>query len=163
MDRRASKKKLVEDFDAAINVSEQEKDAERTGLDTNGAYTPNDHKSDNETGRYIVADEKFATESVAMDFSKESTSRDKLVLFQKVIDKVASCKETIDDQDAKRFVQIIKDFKVFNFGHIFSRTRLPRKADHPQFIKLKRLFQCTLAIWRSELNLPDTVWFDAPW
>ena len=67
-------KKLVEDFDAAISVSEQEKDAERTGLDTNRAYTPNDLDSDNETGRYIVANAKFITESVEMDLSKEGTT-----------------------------------------------------------------------------------------
>ena len=163
MDRRASKKKLVEDFDAAINVSEQEKDAERTGLDTNKAYMPNDLESDHKTEQYIVADAKFVTKLVEMDFSKESTSRDKQVLFQKVIDKVASCKETIDDPDAKRFVQIIKDFKVSNFGYIFSRIGFPRKADHPKFIEVKRLFRYTLAIRRSELNLSDTVLFDAPW
>ena len=100
----STNKKLVADFDATIGAIEQEKDAERTGLDTNGVYTPNDVKSDNKTGRYIVADAKFVTESVGMDFSKESTSRDKLVLFQKVIDQVEICRETIDDPDAKRFV-----------------------------------------------------------
>ena len=119
---------MVVDFDAAIGAIEQEKDAERTGFGTNRAYTPNDVESDNETERYIVANAKFVTESVGMNFSKESTSRDKLVLFQKVIDQVAICKETIDDPDAKRFVQIIKNFKVSNFGYIFSRTGFPRKA-----------------------------------
>ena len=89
------------DFDAAIGTIKQEK---RTGLDTNGAYTPNDVKSDNEKRRYIVADKKFVTELVGMDFSKESTSCDKLVLFRKVIDHMEICKETIDNPDAERFV-----------------------------------------------------------
>ena len=57
-------KKLVEDFDVAICVSEQEKDAERTGLDTNGVYTPNDLESNNKIGWYIVVDTKFVTELV---------------------------------------------------------------------------------------------------
>ena len=65
--------------------------------------------------------------------------------------------------DANRFVQIIKDFKVSYFGHIFSRTGFPKKAEHPEFIEVKQLFQCTLAIRRSKLNLQDIVWFDAPW
>ena len=62
------------------------------------------------------------------------------MLFQKVIDKVAICNETIDDLDANRFVQIIKDFKVSNFGHIFSRTGFPKKAEHLEFIEVKQLF-----------------------
>ena len=155
-------KKLVEDFDAAIGVSEQEKDAERTDLEINRAYTPNDLESNNKKGRYIVANAKFVTGLVEIVFSKEGTSRDKQVLFQKVINKVESCNITIDDPDAKRFVQIIKDFKVSNFGHIFNRTGFPKKAEHPKFNKVKQLFLCTLAIRQSELNLPDTVWFDAP-
>ena len=140
-------KKLETDFEAAIGDIVQEK---HTGLDTTGAYTPNNVDSDNKTGRYIVADAKFVTESVGMNFSKESTSRDKLVLFRKVIDHMERCKETIDDPDNERFAQIVKNFKVSNFGHIFSRTGFPSKADHPEFIKVKRLFQCTLAIRRSE-------------
>ena len=104
-----------------------------------------------------MANTKSVTELVEMDFSKEGTSCDKKVLFQKVIDKEAICNKTIDDLDTKRFVQIIKDFKVSNLGHIFSRTGFPKKADHPEFIKVKQIFQCTLAIRRSELNLPDIV------
>ena len=101
-------KNLETDFDAAIGSIKQEK---RTGLDTNGVYTPNDVKSDNKTGQYIVTDAKFVTELVGMDFSKESTSCDKLVLFQKVIDQMKICKETIDNPDSERFVQIVKNFK----------------------------------------------------
>ena len=55
-----------------------------TGFDANGAYTPNNVEKDNETGRYIVTDAKFVTELVEMDFGKEGTSRDKLVLFRKL-------------------------------------------------------------------------------
>ena len=76
-------KKLETDFEAAMDDIVQEK---RTGLDTTGAYTPNNVNSDNKTGRSIVADAKFVTDLVGMDFSKESTNRNKLVLFQKVID-----------------------------------------------------------------------------
>ena len=106
-----------------------------------------------------MADAKFVTELVGMDFSKESTSRDKLVLFRKVIDHMEMCKETIDDPDTERFAQIVKNFKVSNFEHIFSRTGFPSKVDHPEFIEVKRVFQCTLAIRRSKWNLP----FEAPW
>ena len=154
---------MREEFDAAICVSDQEKDKEVTGLDTNRAYMPNDLDSDNETRRSIVANAKFVTESVEMDFSKEEPTRDHKVLFQKVIDKVARCNETIDDLDANCFVQIINDFKVSNFGRIFSRTGYPKKAEHPEYIKVKQRFRYTLAIRRSEWNLLDTVWFDAPW
>ena len=75
-------KNLREEFDAAIGVSDQEKDAEVTGLDTNVAYTPNGLNSDNKTGQSIVANAKFVIESVEMDFSKEETTRDKKVLQQ---------------------------------------------------------------------------------
>ena len=96
-----------------------------------------------------------------MDFSNEETTRDKKVLFQKVIDKVVIFNKTINELDANRFVQIIKDFKVSNFGHIFSKTGFPKKAEHPEFIKVKQLFWCNLVIRRSKLNLQDTVWIAA--
>ena len=54
---------------------------EYTGYDAKGAYTSNNVEKDNATGRYIVADAKFVTELVEMDFGKEGTSRDKMVLF----------------------------------------------------------------------------------
>ena len=123
-------KNLRDEFDAAIRVSDQEKDMEVTGLDTNRAYTPNDLNSDNKTGRSVVADAKFVTELVKMDFSKEETTHDRKVLFQKVINKMARCNKTINDLDVNRFVQIIKDFKVSNFEYIFSRTGYPKKAEH---------------------------------
>ena len=157
------KQKLGEGFEAAIRVSDQEKNVEVTGLDTNRTYTPNDLESDNKTGLSIGADAKFATELVEMDFSKENTTCDHKVLFQKATDKVARCNKTIDNLDASCFVQIIKDFKVSNFGHIFSRTGYLKKSERPEVIKVKQLFRCTLAIRRCEWNLPDTVWFDAPW
>ena len=88
-------KKLLKDFEADIgDLSDK-----YTGFDANGAYTPNNVEKDNETGGYIVADAKFVTELVEMDFSKEVTSRDKLVLFQKVNNHMKKCNETSDDPD----------------------------------------------------------------
>ena len=75
---------MREEFDAAIGVSDQEKDTEVMGLDPNRAYMPNDLDSDNKTGRSIVADAKFVTESVEMDFSKEETTRDKKYFSRKL-------------------------------------------------------------------------------
>ena len=115
-------KKLSDEFNAVISFREQEEEAEVTGIVTKGAYTPKDLNSDRETGRYIVANAKFVTELVEMDFSKEDTKRDFRVLFQKVTNKIVICNATFDDLDVIRFVQIIEDFKVSNFGHIFSET-----------------------------------------
>ena len=75
-----------------------------------------------------------------MGFSKEDTTRGHKVFFQKVINKVARCTETINNLDASCFVQIIQDFKVSKFGHIFSRTGYPKKSEHPEFIEVKQLF-----------------------
>ena len=71
--------------------------------------------------------------------------------------------ENSDDPDEERFAKIVKNFKVSNLGHIFSKTGYPNKTDHPEFVAVKKLFQCTLAIQRSELGLPKTVWFKEPW
>ena len=151
------KKKLRDEFDEAISVRVQEEDAEVTGLVTKGAYTPKDLDSDSKTGWSIVADAKFVTELVDMDFSKEGTNCDFKVLFQKVPNKINSCNATIDNLDAICFGKIIKDFKASNFGHIFSKTGFPKKADHLELIGAKHLFLCTLAIRRSKWELPDTV------
>ena len=87
-----------------------------------------------------MANGKFVTESVEMDFSKEDITHDHKVLFQKITDKVVGCNGTIDDLDASCFVQIIKDFKEYNVGYIFSRTGYPKKSEHPEFIEVKQLF-----------------------
>ena len=130
-------KKLLTNFEAGIGDLSEEK---YTGFDANRAYTSNNVKKDNETGRYIVADAKFVTESVEMDFGKEGTSRNKLVLFQKVNDHMKKCNETSDNPDNERFAQIVKNFNVSNLGHIFSRTGYPNKNDHPEFIAVKKIF-----------------------
>ena len=75
-----------------------------------------------------------------MDFSKKGAQRNPRVLLQKVNDKVLIYKTTPNDLDAICFVKIIKDFKVSNFGHIFSKTRFPTKAEHPEFLEVKLLF-----------------------
>ena len=140
------KKKLSNEFDEAIGVREQEEDAEVTGLVTKGAYTPKDLDSDGKTGQSIVANAKFVTELVDIDFSKEGTNCNFIALFQKVTDKMDSCNATIDNLDAICFVQIIKNFKASNFGHIFSKTGFPKMADHLELIGDKQLFQYTLTI-----------------
>ena len=117
------KKKPSDEFDEAIGVREQEEDVEVTGLVTKEAYTPKDLNSDDKTGQSIVSNAKCVTESVDIDFSKEGTNHDFKVLFKKVTDKMDSCNATINNLDAIRFVQIIKDFKTSNFGHIFSKHR----------------------------------------
>ena len=98
-----------------------------------------------------------------MDFSKEDAQHDFRVLFQKVNNKMLICNTTPDNLDAICFVKINEDFKVSNFGHIFSETGFSKKAEHPEFLEVKLLFRCTLAIRQIELKLPDTVWFDQPW
>ena len=155
-------KKLSDEFDAAIDLVEQEEDKEVTGIVTKGAYTPKVLDSNSNTDWSIVADAKFVTESVEIVFSKEDAQRDFRVLFQKVNSKILICNITPDNLDVICFVKIIKDFKVFNFGYIFSETGFPKKAEHPKFLEVKLLFRCTLAIRRSELKLPDTVWFNQP-
>ena len=92
------------------------------------AYTQKNLESDNDTGPSIVADEKFVTELVEMDFSKENAQRDFRVLFQKINNKILICNTTPDDLDTICFVKINEDFKVPNFGHIFSKTGLSKKG-----------------------------------
>ena len=87
-----------------------------------------------------MANAKFVTELVEMDFSKGDTNHDHKVLFQKVTNKVVRCNNTIDNLNASCFVQIIKDFKVSNFGHIFSRPGYPKKAEQLEFIEAKQIF-----------------------
>ena len=156
-------KKLSDEFDALIGFMEQEEDTEVMGIVTKGAYTPKDLDSDSKTDWSIVADVKFVTELVEMDFSKEDTKCNFRVLFQKVTNKMVICNAILDNLDAICFVKTIEDFKVSNVGHIFSETGFPKKAEHPEFLGVKQLFRCTLAIRRSERKLPDTVWFDQPW
>ena len=160
---RSIQKKLSDEFDAAIDLVDQEEDEEVTGIVTKGAYISKVFDSDSYTGRSIVADAKFVTESVEIDFSKEDAQHDFRVIFQKVTDTLLICNTTLDDLDAICFMKIIEDFKVSNFGHIFSETRFPKKAEHLEFLEVKLLVQCSLAIHRSKWKLPDTVWFDQPW
>ena len=61
-------KKLSDEFDAAIDLVEQEEDEEVTGIVIKVAYTPNDLDSDSDTGWSIETNTKFVTESVEMDF-----------------------------------------------------------------------------------------------
>ena len=110
-----------------------------------------------------MADPKFFMESVEMDFGKEGTSRDKIVLFQNVNDHLKKCNETSDDPDNERFVQIVKNFKLSNLGNIFSKTGFLNKKEYPEYDVVKQLFRCTLAIRRSEMGLPETLWFKEPW
>ena len=51
-----------------------------------------------------MADAKFITELVEIDFDKEVTSCDKLVLFQKVNDHMKKCNKTSDNPDNESFV-----------------------------------------------------------
>ena len=147
-------------FDAVIGFMEQEKDEKITGIVTKGAYPPKDLDSDSNTGWSIVTGTNFFTESVEMDFSKENAQRDFRLIFQKVNNKMLICNIALNDLDVICFVKIIKDFKVSNFEHIFSETGSPKKAEHPEFLKVKLLFQCTLAIQQSEWKLLETIWFD---
>ena len=98
-----------------------------------------------------------------MDVSKDTFQRDPMVLLQKVQGKMLLCKLTPDDPDAIRFLTIIKDLKGSNFGDIFSQNGFPLKAEHPEFLVVKLLFRCTLAIRRIEMELPHGVWFKDPW
>ena len=94
-----------------------------------GAYKPKDLERNSNTGRSILDDAKFVTESVDMEFSKDNVQRDPMVLLQKVQDKILSCNTTPEDLDAIRFLTIIENFKVSNFGHIFSQNGFPFKAE----------------------------------
>ena len=58
----------------------------------------------------------------------------------KVNGRILICNTTPDNLDVIRFVKIIEDFKVSNFGHIFSETGFPTKAEHPEFHEVKLLF-----------------------
>ena len=75
-----------------------------------------------------------------MDFSKDDTQRNPSSLLQKVQDKILLCKTTPDDLEAIYFLKIIEDFKVTNFGHTFSKNGFPTKSEHPEFLKVKLLF-----------------------
>ena len=75
-----------------------------------------------------------------MDFSKEDAQRNPRVLFQKVNNKMLICNKTPDDLNAIYSVKIIKDFKVSNFGYIFSETGFPTKAKYAEFLDVKLLF-----------------------
>mmetsp|Transcript_45593 Transcript_45593/g.51670 ORF Transcript_45593/g.51670 Transcript_45593/m.51670 type:complete len:98 (-) Transcript_45593:126-419(-) len=97
-----------------------------------------------------------------MDFSKDDTQRGPSVLLRKVKDKMLLCSTTPDDLDAIRFLKIIEDFKVSNFGHIFNKNSFPTKSQQPEFLGVKLLFRCALAIQRSKMTLPDSVWFKQP-
>ena len=50
------------------------------------------------------------------------------------------CNTTPDDLDAIRFLKIIEDFKVSNFGHIFSENGFPTKSEQPEFLRVKLFF-----------------------
>ena len=156
-------KKIGEDFETAIGLEGQREGEVSVGSGTKVPYTPNDLEPNNDTGRSIVDDAKFVTESVDMDFSKDDTKRDPNVLLQKVQDKILLCNTTPDDLDAIRFLTIIENFKVSNFGHIFGEKGFPSKAEHPEILGVKRLYRSTLAIRRIEMNLPQDCWFDEPW
>ena len=127
------KKNLVEDFEKAMGLEEQREGDLSVGSGKKVPYTPKDLEPNNDTGRSIVDDATFAIESVDMDFSKDDTKRDPDVLLQKVQDKILLCNTTPDDLDAIRFLTIIENFKVSNFGHIFSQNGLPFKAEQPEF------------------------------
>ena len=131
-------KKLSNEFDAVIGFVEQEEDAEIKGIVTKGAYRSKDLDSDSKTGQSIVANAEFVTELVEMDFSKEDAQRDFRVLSQKVNNKMVIYNATLNDLDAIRFVKIIKDFKVSNFGNIFSETGFPKRAEYPEFLEVKQ-------------------------
>ena len=128
------KKNLVEDFERAIGLEGQREGDLSVGSGTKVPYTPKDLEPNNDTGRSIVDDATFAIESVDMDFSKEDTKRDPDVLLQKVQDKILLCNTTPEDLDAIRFLTIIENFKVSNFGHIFNKNGFPTKAEQPEFL-----------------------------
>ena len=147
------KKKLSNKFNLAFDLVEKEEKEVVTGIVTKIVYTPKNLDRGNNTGPSIVADWKFITELVEMDFSKEDAQHDFRVLFQKVNNKMLICNTTPDNLDAICFVKINEDFKVSNFGHIFSETGFSKKAEHPEFLEVKLLFRCTLAIRQSEWKL----------
>ena len=134
------KKKLSPNFTTTIRLEEQSEGDVTVGSVTTGEYKPKDLERCSNSGRSIVNDAKFVTESVDMDFSKDDVLRDPMVLLQKVQDKMLSCNTTPEDLDAIRFLTIIEDFKVSNFGHIFSQHRFPFKAEQPEFQGVKSLF-----------------------
>ena len=127
-------------FELVIDLAEQGEDQEATGIVTKGAYTPKDLNSDSNTGWSIVDGAKFVTELVEMDFSKEDTQCNPRVLLQKVNDKMLTCKTTPDNSDAICFVMIIEDFKVSNFGHIFSETGSQQMLNIWSFARLSYCF-----------------------
>ena len=134
------KKNLVEDFEKAMGLEEQREGDLSVGSGKKVPYIPKDLEPNNDTGRSIVDDATFAIESVDMDFSKDDTKQDPDVLLQKVQDKILLCNTTPDDLDAIRFLTIIENFKVSNFGHIFNKNGFPTKAEQPEFLGVKLLF-----------------------
>ena len=135
-------KQLSATFELAIGLEERSEDEEAAGIVKEGAYTPKDleRDRDSDTGRSIMDDAIFVTESIEMDFSKDDAQRNPRELLQRVNNKMLLCNTTPDELDAIRFLKIIKDFKVSDFGHIFSNTGFPTKSENPEFIKVKLLF-----------------------
>ena len=125
------------------------------GSVTKVAYTPNDLEPNNDTGRSIIEDAAFVTDSVDFDLSKVTPKPDPQILLQKVQDNIGRCRSTPDNLDTIRFLTIIENFKVSNFGRIFGETGVPSKAEHPEFLGVKLLYRSTLAIRRIEMNLPQ--------
>ena len=113
------KKNLVEDFERAIGLEGQREGDLSVGSGTKVPYTPNDLEPNNDTGRSIIEDAAFVTDSVDFDLSKVTPKPDPQILLQKVQDNIERCWSTPDDLDAIRFLTIIENFKVSNFGRIF--------------------------------------------
>ena len=127
------------------------------GSITKRVYQPKDLERGSDSGRSILDDAKFVTESVDMDFSKDNVQRNPMVLLLKVQDKMLLCNTTPDDLDAIRFLTIIENLKGSNFGDIFSQNGFPLKTEQPEFLVVKSLFRFTLAIQRIEMGLPQGV------
>ena len=104
----------------------------------------------------IGNDALFVMETIILDFRKDVT-QDLEILLQKVKDKVFECKIITDDPNANHFLCITTNFKASNFGTIFKINRFPF-SDNKEFIDIKLLFRCSLAIRCEELKLHEFYW-----
>ena len=140
------KKNLGKEFERAIGLDGQREGELSVGSVKKVAYTPNDLERNDDTGRSIIEDAAFVTDLVDFDPSKVTLTPNPQILLQKVQDNIGRCRSTPDDPDAIRFLTIIENFKVSNYGRIFGETGVPSKAEHPKFLGVKLLYRSTLAI-----------------
>ena len=116
------KKNLNPNFKTAIGLEGQFEGDVTVGTITKGVYQPKDLERGSDSGRSIIDDAKFATESVDMDFSKDNFQRGPLILLHKVQDKMLSCSTTSEDLDAIRFLTIIENFKYPTLDTSLAKT-----------------------------------------